>query len=139
MERDTARNLRVFDFIKENAESEEDRYALEEYRPYVIMMNTRACALQLLEQSMGDAALERVEAGVERIKDFFNKVGHPRLALKCREYIILQDFADEIRENWKSNPIKILREKMQEAVDREDYESAAEIRDRIKRLQAKEE
>src|SRR5438105_2886592 len=42
--RDTARNLRVLDFCGAYADNDQDRLILEEFRPYVIMMNTRAAA-----------------------------------------------------------------------------------------------
>src|SRR5688572_29363669 len=42
--RDTSRNLRVLDFCGEYATDESDRFVLEQYRPYIIMMNTRARA-----------------------------------------------------------------------------------------------
>src|SRR5262249_37058397 len=40
--RDTARNLRVIDLCSHYAAEEQDRLILEQYRPYIIMMNTRA-------------------------------------------------------------------------------------------------
>jgi hypothetical protein len=40
--RDTARNLRVLDFCGKFAVDEQDRLVLEQYRPYITMMNTRA-------------------------------------------------------------------------------------------------
>jgi hypothetical protein len=49
--RDTNRNLSVFDFIKQYALREEDRNMLEQYRPYVIMMNTRARAQLCLKDN----------------------------------------------------------------------------------------
>ena len=47
--RDTSRNLRVLDMCSQFAENEQDRLILEQYRPYITMMNTRAKA------SVGDA------------------------------------------------------------------------------------
>src|SRR3954449_4968329 len=42
--RDTARNLRVLDMCERYAVDEQDRLVLEQYRPYITMMNTRAGA-----------------------------------------------------------------------------------------------
>ncbi|HMB95163.1 MAG TPA: hypothetical protein VKK61_03915 [Tepidisphaeraceae bacterium] len=42
--RDTARNLRVLDFCGKFAVDEQDRLVLEQYRPYITMMNSRAAA-----------------------------------------------------------------------------------------------
>ena len=38
--RDTARNLRVLEFCAALADEESDRYIMEQYRPYILMMNT---------------------------------------------------------------------------------------------------
>src|SRR5947208_14731973 len=40
--RDTARNLRVLDLCGKFATDEQDRLVLEQYRPYITMMNARA-------------------------------------------------------------------------------------------------
>ncbi len=42
--RDTARNLRVLDLCHKFAAEEQDRLVLEQYRPYITMMNARAQA-----------------------------------------------------------------------------------------------
>ena len=134
VERDTARNLRVFDFIKQYAAEEDDRFALEQYRPYVIMMNTRAAAHRLLMQNNHDEACRSVEAAILRIRRFYKELGHPRMAEKCNEVVFLKQFLKEIREVGVLDPMQELRKMMHEAVSREDYENAARIRDEIKKL-----
>jgi len=42
--RDTGRNLRLLDLCGKFAEDEQDRLVLEQYRPYITMMNARAQA-----------------------------------------------------------------------------------------------
>ncbi len=134
VERDTARNLRLFDFIKKYAVEEQDRYALEQYRPYVIMMNTRAAVYRLLEKNRQEEASNRIRDALRRIKSFFDELGHPELAKKCNEVVILKSLLKEIEKKWKSDPVLQLRERMKEAVAREDYETAAQIRDQIRDL-----
>jgi hypothetical protein len=134
VERDTARNLRAFKFIRKYAEDEDDRFSLEQYRPYVIMMNTRARAYLLLDEGKIEDAQEVVETGIRKIRCFFKEFGRPRLADKCSETLVLKKFIEEIRHEYKNNPVDRLRSKMQEAVSREDYESAAQFRDEIRKL-----
>jgi hypothetical protein len=134
VERDTARNLRVFDFVKRYAEDEPDRFSLEQYRPYVIMMNTRAAIHRLLETGQLEEAIELVHTALHTIKEFFRELGRAELAEKCNEVLFLSGLLDEIETKWKSHPLRLLRERMQAAVDREDYETAARIRDQIKQL-----
>lgn len=134
VERDTARNLKVFKFIRKYAAEEEDRFALEQYRPYVIMMNTRAKGYLLLDDGRTDEALRCVDEGVRKIQRFFKEFGRPKLAERCSEMVLLKKFKNEIKSTRQENPVEQLRQKMQDAISREDYESAAYFRDEIKRL-----
>ncbi|RYZ79637.1 MAG: hypothetical protein EOP06_26825, partial [Proteobacteria bacterium] len=55
--RDTTRNITVFDLIRDYAEDEADRMSLEQFRPYVLMMNARARACLALEDKRYDRAM----------------------------------------------------------------------------------
>ncbi len=57
VERDTQRNLQVLDLCRKFAGEEGDRYMLEQYRPYILMMNARAKALRALETGAPRSAL----------------------------------------------------------------------------------
>src|SRR5439155_11614211 len=46
--RDTQRNLDLFTFVAEHTDREEFSWSLQQFRPYVLMMNTRAKASILL-------------------------------------------------------------------------------------------
>src|SRR5207249_3451207 len=46
--RDTQRNLDLFTFVSEHTDREEFSWSLQQFRPYVLMMNTRAKASILL-------------------------------------------------------------------------------------------
>ncbi|MDP8243019.1 MAG: UvrB/UvrC motif-containing protein [Candidatus Hinthialibacter antarcticus] len=134
--RDTQRNLNVFEFVKKYSETEEDRKALEQYRPYVIMMYTRAAAHLALEKNEPAEAALRVKEGIDRIKRFFIETNRPKMVRRSRELIFLKELLKELP-HLETDPVRELRQKMREAVDREDYETAAEIRDQIRRLSGK--
>src|SRR2546429_3051272 len=57
--RDTQRNLELFNFVSEYAEREELSQSLEQFRPYVLMMNTRARASIELEREDFSAAMRQ--------------------------------------------------------------------------------
>jgi hypothetical protein len=132
--RDTQRNLRVFDLIRDNAAEESDRTSLEQFRPYVLMMNTRARACLSLEERDFDLALVQIDQGVERIESFFREVEREELIEGCREISFLVDWADRIRSNRPVSPEERLRRELRMAVESEDYERAAELRDEIKEM-----
>ena len=66
--RDTTRNLRLFDFVRQHAAHEEDQFYLEKWRPYILRMNAAAAALMTLDKGAHDKALEIVKAAIERIE-----------------------------------------------------------------------
>jgi hypothetical protein len=132
--RDTDRNLRAFDFLREHAGSDEDRLIFEQFRPYVLMMNTRAKACLALEARNFDAALQHVDEGVTRIEDFFIGLERSDLIENCREITFLREWGDRICNDRPLTAAEKLRRELQTAVEVEDYERAAQLRDRIRAL-----
>jgi tetratricopeptide (TPR) repeat protein len=135
VERDTARNLRLFDFVHQYAADEEDRTSMEQYRPYVIMMNTRAKGALHVNRKDYDAALRQIEAGVERIRSFLQETGQVEEIETSNEIGFLRQWEEEVR---KSRPLTLkqrLQQQLQEAIAREEFERAAEIRDQVRKLE----
>jgi hypothetical protein len=133
--RDTARNLRVLDFCGKFANDEHDRLILEQYRPYIIMMNSRAEASIHYNNKDYRPALEVVEKGLDRIRDFFSLFGQDEAFTKSNEVRVLKKFAREIRRKIPMDPLTRLRQQLDKAIKTERYEEAAKLRDQIKRLQ----
>jgi len=129
--RDTARNLRVLDICGEYAADESDRFVLEQYRPYIIMMNTRATASLQFKAGQYKSAYQTVTRGLERIREFFVRFAQREAFDKSNEVRILKRFAKEIRRKLPVDPVEKLENKLQRAIKREDYEKAAKLRDEI--------
>ena len=132
--RDTERNMRVFDLIRDNAIEEHDRMSLEQFRPYVLMMSARARACIALEEKHYDRALDLIEDGIEDIKIFFQSVDREDLVDQCREIQFLEEWSDRIRNNRPLTPAERLKRELSQAVEKEDYERAAQLRDQIREL-----
>lgn len=132
--RDTERNMRVFDLIRDNAIEENDRMSLEQFRPYVLMMSARARACIALEEKHYDRALDLIEDGIEDIKIFFQSVDREDLIDQCREIQFLEEWSDRIRNNRPLTPAERLKRELSQAVEKEDYERAAQLRDQIREL-----
>jgi len=62
-------------------------------------------------------------------------MGRSKLIENCSEVIFLRRFLEDIKCDWPKNPVDALKKKMQNAVEHEDYESAAKLRDEIHRLE----
>ncbi len=132
--RDTERNIRAFDLIRDFAEEENDRMSLEQFRPYVLMMNARARACIALEDKNYDRALELIDGGIESIRDFFREVEREDLVDSCREIQFLEEWSERIENNRPLTPADRLRGELRSAVEEEDYERAAQLRDQIREL-----
>jgi len=131
--RDTSRNLMLMDFCAEYAHDASDRYVLEQYRPYVVMMNTRAKAQILVRDQRPKAALALIEEGVRKIKEFFDRFDHPDMADESTELVMLRALAGEIESGIPKDPLQELRDALDRAISDERYEEAADLRDRIAR------
>lgn len=134
--RDTSRNITVFDLIRDYAEDEADRLSLEQFRPYVLMMNARARACLALEDKRYDRAMEIIEDGIESIRDFFRDVEREDLAESCREIQFLEEWRERIENNRPLTAADRIRRELSIAVASEDYERAAELRDQLRAIVA---
>ena len=137
VERDTARNLRVFDLINQHAENEEDRLSLERYRPYVLMMNARARANLALQRNRPVESLGVVEEALGKIRGFLSVHDREDYYDDCGEVLFLRQLAEQIKEQLPRDPREELRQRMQDAVQREDYELAAKLRDQIRAMEGR--
>jgi tetratricopeptide (TPR) repeat protein len=129
--RDTQRNLDVLDLCAQYAEDETDRLALEGYRPYIVMMNTRGRALAAMGNGAFLTALAHVERGLETIRQFFKEFADLKAFHQSAEVAILKALRREIRKNLPVDPIRKLKQQLADAVAEERFEDAAQIRDHL--------
>jgi hypothetical protein len=137
VERDTARNIEAADLCRQYATETADQLALEQYRPYVLMMNRRAAALRLLQQGKPDRAVEAVDEGIQLIQRFFEEYNHAEAAEESREIGILRALRRDIAAKAPSDRLEDLQQQLHEAVQSERYEEAAQLRDQINKLMAR--
>jgi len=133
--RDTTRNLRVFDLVKKYAEDERDRQTFEQFRPYVIMMLTRAKASLYLRSKDYDGAVRVVEEGIRQIEQLFIENGAEEMIENNPELSFLKRWKAEILDSKPLDPIEKLRKDLHEAVRKENYELAAKIRDQLRKFE----
>ncbi|MFI5381600.1 MAG: UvrB/UvrC motif-containing protein [Tepidisphaerales bacterium] len=134
--RDTARNLRVLDLCGKYAIDDHDRLVLEQYRPYIIMMYTRATASIEIEQESYREAFTIVKNGLKEIKQFFFRFDQPDAYRQASEVRALKKLLGEIRTHLPPDPVRQLKKDLQRALKDERYEDAARLRDEIERLES---
>jgi hypothetical protein len=136
--RDTGRNLRLFDFCNLYAREEEDRFALEQYRPYVVMMHARARARIAMGKNQPKRALAALRQGLARIRDCYRRVGQEKAYAVSNEGAVLRAMAKEVQSQIPISPAERLRRQLARAVKDERYEEAARLRDELSQLQNQE-
>src|SRR6184192_3328429 len=135
--RDTQRNLDLFTFVSEHTDREEFSWSLQQFRPYVLMMNTRAKASILLGQGKFPEAIGEIEHGRDAITEFLQQSNFPELVSKSSEIAFLEEWLEEVKAKRPLSKLEIMQREMQTAIAKELYERAAELRDAIKLLQAR--
>src|SRR5436309_2463256 len=132
--RDTQRNLDLFTFVAQHTDREEFSWALQQFRPYVLMMNTRAKASILLGEGKFAEAISEIERGRDAITEFLQQSNFPELVSKSSEIAFLDEWLEEVKAKRPLSKLEVMQREMETAIAKELYERAAELRDAIKLL-----
>lgn len=135
--RDTQRNLDMFEFVAEHAGNEELAWSVEQFTPYVRMMNTRAKASIAIEREDFSEGVKLIEKGIEKIREFYAGTENPELEQQSPEIQYLTEWLDEVRAKKPVTKLERMQREMDEAIRAEAYERAAELRDAISAMRAK--
>ncbi len=136
--RDTERNLKVFDFVSRYAQSPELAWSLQQFRPQLLMMRTRAVATPLLQANDFAAAIRQIEEGLERIRAFYREHDRADLLEESNEIMSLEDWLQDVEQRRPLSRRERLERQLARALQREDYEKAAQLRDRLKTIESSE-
>ena len=131
--RDTERNISVFDFVEKYAEIRELAWSVQQLRPQLLMMQVRAKATLALDNGKHDEAILAVEEGLEELRQFFTRIERPELMEQSAEAASLEAYLNEIRSTRPLSERERLEQALDDAIRREDYEKAAQLRDKLKK------
>ena len=130
---DTEHNLEICDLIGKYAESDEDKTEMLQYRPYILRINAVANAMIKVNDEMITAATDLLESAIQDIESMPD-VDTPTFELeRTRSINVLQSTLKQVLQT-KASPAAKLEQELNDAVDAEDYELAAVLRDRIRSL-----
>ncbi len=133
--RDTDHNLKLCDLVEKHCEDGDDKKMLLQYKPYMLRMNAISKAMLFLHQHLKTAAREILEGAIESIRSL-PEVDTPSFQFeRIRSLDYLESALKQVHEK-KPGPVEALEEELAKAVDEEDYERAAMLRDRIGELSA---
>jgi hypothetical protein len=130
--RDTQRNLAVFDFAARHAESEELSWALQQFRPQLLLIQVRARASEKLAAKRHRDALQEIERAIAELRQFFTDLGRGDNEIGEVQY--LENWMGEINTARPLSKREKLEVALNEAVSAENYEKAAEVRDKLRKL-----
>jgi hypothetical protein len=130
--RDTARNLRAFDFIRRYAEREEDQGFLEKWRPYVVRVNATATAMENLDNRAYDAAIDAISQAIETVENLDSQEDETFRFERERSLVALRDLRGQIKRDRPMSQLEQLEHQLRRAIERQEFERAAQLRDKIK-------
>jgi hypothetical protein len=131
--RDTEHNLQICDLLDKYAENEDDKKEILQYRPYILRMFAIAKAMISLHQQLKAAAKEILESAIEEIENMPN-IDTPAFQFeRIRSLKYLRSTLKQVLEQ-KVSPLDQLKKELEAAVEEENYELAAELRDKIRTL-----
>ena len=98
------------------------------------LIRTRALASQRLQTQNFAGALKEIESGLETIRTFYQEYQRTDLQEQSPELFSLQNWLDELNKQRPLSRREQLEIALADAVKREDYEKAAQVRDELKNL-----
>lgn len=131
VERDTAHNLRIVTLTVRYAATDADRVSMERQHGYVLMMHTRARAYLALAEERHDDALALVDEGLNGI-ELVTPSDEPDLY--AGELNTLRALRDEVLDRMPLDSRARLESELRLALEFEEYERAARLRDELARL-----
>jgi len=129
--RDTRHNLAILNLSNKYSRTLRDREILEQYRPYILMMEGRARACIALRDGFVKTAIAFLRG---TLREIISVYGDPR-ARQSPEACVLLEMIRDIRRQLPPDPQEELRRLLKKALKRESYEEAAALRDQIVALQ----
>ena len=132
--RDTTRNLLVFDLVHRYARREEDQQFLEKWRPYILRVNASASAMLEVEKGAYDQALRIAKDGLEKLENLEEVDDDTFKFERARSATALRELAAQIEKNRPLSELEKLENQLRRAIDQQEFERAAQLRDRIRAL-----
>jgi hypothetical protein len=132
--RDTARNLRAFDLLHRYSRREEDQQFLEKWRPYILHINASAAVMQAMEKGAYDEALTLAHEAIRKIESLGDLEDDTFKFERERAAMALRELESQIRKNRPLSELERLEAQLRRAIQKQEFEQAAHLRDRIRAL-----
>ena len=129
---DADHTLGLMDFCQVHSPDEQWTTSHEQYRPFVMFHRIQASALSKLEENTGpETAIEEINNGLEKMQELFEELGVEEQFEEDELTKRLIELREDLREKFEVG--RTLEEQLADAVESEQYELAAELRDKLAR------
>ncbi len=128
---DADHTLAMMDFVAAHSPNPQWTLLHEQYRPFVLFHRTQAAALWQLKTATPEHAIEEIDLGLQRMREVFEALDAPEQFDNDALVRQLTHLKESLREEYQVG--RTLAEQLSEAVAAEEYERAAQLRDRIHR------
>lgn len=132
--RDTSHNLQILDLLQYHAREVGDRDRLEQFRPYVLMMNARARAYQAIGENDVSSAVAHTNRGLSHIQAYLEETGRPEVFDTCEEVRVLIALRDDLAQQMPEDSLMVTRKALREAIEQDRFEEAAELHERLREI-----
>ncbi len=133
--KDAQHTLALMDFSSAYAPDPEWTLLHEQYRPFVMFHKIQALALMQLEESDPEGAIQVIDQGLKDLAVVFEKHDAAEHFEEDAFVLKLREMRDSVKEHYELGPT--LTEQLADAIAAEQYEIAAELRDRMDHRGAK--
>jgi hypothetical protein len=131
--RDTMHNLRICELVERHVRLDEDKVSLLQYKPYMIRVNSTSRAMLKLQEGDKDGAEALIQEAIEAIRSL-PEMESPNFQFeRIRSVNFLRSALKQVTEQ-KVEVVDQLKTELQKALAEENYERAAELRDKIKEI-----
>jgi hypothetical protein len=130
---DADHTLALMDLCSQVSSDEEWTVSHEQYRPFVLFHRTQAAAMAELASPSPEPeqAVDEINRGLDRLFEFFVAHEAEELFDEDEQVIRLRDLRESVRNHYHVG--RTLYERLLEAVESEQYELAARLRDELAR------
>lgn len=131
--RDTRHNLQICRLLERYATDEQEASEVLQFKPYVVRMHAVARAMGEVREHRNDTARTILQEGIDEIQAM-GEIDTPAFQFeRVRSVNYLRSALEQI-EDTPDDPVAELRRELDSAVQQEDYERAARLRDSIREL-----
>ena len=137
--KDAVHALGVLQILRKCARDKEAAFQSDRYRPLITADKARAEALLEVQREQMQGAIQALNNGIHEIEEFFQHYGIESQISKSQERQALVDLRRSLRERYSipltdDELLETLKAEQQVAIEQEDFEMAARLRDKINLL-----